>query len=156
MGSLAILDKDYFIPYLHDELDASRDGQGLPKYRYKYKNNIILDDLINGKKHQEQILRKFRENHSQALDLLTPHNIICMNYNLELDLLCSQKAVELMSNYLGLSPEQSNRRFLLTERKNKIKKLDSILKVLPNLENKNLPNSYKRIKKQLVEISKRC
>lgn len=153
---LLILDKDYFIPYLHDELERSRDGQGKPKYRYEYKSNIILNDLITGRRNQEQILKKFKENHSQALDLLAPHNIICMNYSLEMDLLCSQKSVELMSDYLELSPAQSNRQFLLTERKKKIKKIDSILEVLSKLENKNLSNSYKRIKNKLVEISKLC
>jgi len=153
---LAILDKDYFVPYLNDELEASRNGEGLPRYRYEYKPNTILDVLIGSQRLKGQILNKLRTNHSQAMDLLINANIICMNYCLEMDLLGSSKAVELMSSYLNLSPEESNKRFLLTNKKKQIKKIGSILNVLEQLENRNLPNSYKRIKKELVAISKRC
>jgi len=153
---LAILDKDYFIPYLRDELKLSRNSEGLPKYRYDYKKNIILDDLISSKKAQTDILSMLKSNHSQAMDLLIKQRIICMNYNLEMDLLCSNKAVKIMSEHFKLSEEQSNRKFLLTERNNKIKEISLILKVLEGLENRNLPNSYKRIKNELSQIIKNC
>ncbi|WP_311063877.1 AAA family ATPase [Halomonas sp. DWK9] len=153
---LAILDKDYFIPYLNDELEPSRNGEGLPRYRYEYKNGILLSDLISGQRNQSQILSKLRTNHSQAMDLLINHNIICMNYCLEMDLLCSNRAVAEMALHLNLTPQDSNRRFLLINRKKRIKNIGTILHVLRKLENKNLPNSFKRIKKQIVEISKRC
>lgn len=153
---LAILDKDYFIPYLHDDLEPSRNGDGLPRYRYEYKNGILLNELISGQRNQAQLLTRLRTNHSQAMDLLIDHNIICMNYCLEMDLLCSNKAVEEMSLHLGLTAQESNRRFLLTNRKKRIKNIGTILHVLNQLENRNLPNSFKRIKKEIVEISKRC
>lgn len=153
---LAILDKDYFIPYLNDDLKLSRDNQGLPKYRYEYKNNIILNDLISISNDQNTILGLLKTNHSKALDILDKHDVICMNYNLEMDLLCSDRAVEVMSNILGLSVEQSNRHFILTERNKVSKRIDTMLNTLKELNNLNLPNSFKRIKKKLVEISKAC
>ena len=153
---LAILDKDYFIPYLNDALDPSRNHEGLPRYRYEYKSGILLNDLVRGQRNQTNILSKLRTNHSQAMDLLISHNIICMNYCLEMDLLCSNLAVSEMSSHLGLPPQESNRKFLLTNRKNRIKNVGVILHVLNQLENRNLPNSFKRIKKEIVEISKRC
>jgi AAA15 family ATPase/GTPase len=153
---LVILDKDYFIPYLNDALESSRNNDGLPRYRYEYKNGILLNSLISGQREQANILSKLRTNHSQAMNLLIPHNIICMNYCLEMDLLGSNLAVSKMSLHLELSPQESNRKFLLIEKKKKIKNIGVILHVLNQLENKNLPNSFKRIKKEIVNISKRC
>ncbi|USF86393.1 ATP-dependent nuclease [Candidatus Endoriftia persephone] len=153
---LAILDKDYFLPYLNDKLDLSRNVQGLPKYRAEYKNNNLLEELIETQRARDQILSKLNSNHTAAMDLLLRYKLICMNYNLEMDLLCSDKAVELMSQYLGLTEEQSNRKFLLEERKKTIKAIDSMLYVLERLDNRNLPNSYKKIKKEIIEITKRC
>jgi putative ATP-dependent endonuclease of OLD family len=154
---LAILDKDFFIPYLcNNELEPSRNGDGLPRYKYEYKNGMILDELINSQRSQTQIISQLKTNHSKAMDLLIKHNIICMNYCLEMDLLCSNKAVEEMSEYLQLQPHESNRKFLLVNRKKRIKNIGSILHVLEKLENRNLPNSYKRIKSEIVAITKRC
>ena len=52
-----ILDKDYFIPYLNDELDSSRNSQGLPKYRFEFKNGILLNDLIQNQLDQNKFLK---------------------------------------------------------------------------------------------------
>lgn len=153
---LAILDKDYFIPYLNDELKLSRDGQGLPKYRYEYKTGIILHKLIPSRADRDAVLEDMRVNHSRALDIFERNNIVCMKYNLEMDLLCSDKAVEEMSALLGLSVDESNRKFILEERGNAAKKLDKMLETLRELSNHNLPNSYKRIKKLLAGIASSC
>lgn len=153
---LAILDKDYFIPYLNDELKLSRDGQGLPKYRYEYKSGIILNELIPTKSDRDNILNQMKKNHSKALDLFETNNLVCMKYNLEMDLLCSDKAVEKMSEILGLTQEQSNRKFILEKRNKAAKKLDTMLDTLRELSNQNLPNSYKRIKKLVTAIASSC
>lgn len=153
---LAILDKDYFIPYLNDELKLSRDGQGLPKYRYEYKTGIILNKLIPSGADRDAVLEDMRVNHSKALDVFERNHIVCMKYNLEMDLLCSEKAVGKMSALLGLSDADSNRRFILEERGNAAKKLDNMLETLHELSNHNLPNSYKRIKKLVASIASSC
>lgn len=153
---LIILDKDYFFPYLSDELRSSRNEDGLPKYRYEYHTNNLINELIVAQKDRNLILNSFKTNHSRAMELLAAHNIICMKYTLEMDLLCSDKAVEEMSIILSLTAEESNRRFLLVERVKAIKKIGNILQVLGKMSNRNLPNSFKRIKKEIREISKRC
>jgi len=153
---LAILDKDYFVPYLNDELKLSRDGQGLPKYRYEYKKGIILDELISSRADRDAILEDMKVNHSRALDVFERNNVVCMKYNLEMDLLCSNRAVEKMSSLLGLSGDKSNRKFILEERGSAAKKLDNMLETLRELSNHNLPNSYKRIKKLVASIAATC
>ncbi len=78
-----------------------------------------------------------------------------MNFNLEMDLLCSDKAIEKMSELLNLDTSQSNVKFLLESRSKAIKKIDKILTVLSQIEIRNLPTSYKRIRNKLEEIIKK-
>ena len=153
---LAILDKDYFIPYINDEINRSRDGRGLPKYRYEYKSGIILEELIPAKGDRDAILNHMKTNHSKALDVFERNNVVCMKYNLEMDLLCSDKAVEKISELLDLTEVQSNRKFILEKRNKAAKKLDKMLDTLRELSNQNLPNSYKRIKKLVTIIASSC
>lgn len=147
-----ILDKDYFIPYLNGELKSSRDSEGLPKYKYEFKSGILLNDLIPASVDQLKLLNLFRTNHSQALNHLEKFNIICMNYSLEMDLLCSDLAVSEMSKTLKLNSLQSNRPFLLTERHKAIKDIENILTVLKKLQIINYPNSFKRIRNRVEKI----
>ena len=147
-----IVDKDYFIPYLNGELKSSRDSEGLPKYKYEFKSGILLNDLIPTSVDQLKLLNLFRTNHSQALNHLEKFNIICMNYSLEMDLLCSNLAVSEMSKTLKLNSLQSNRLFLLTERHKVIKDIENILAVLKKLQIINYPNSFKRIRNRVEQI----
>ncbi len=147
-----IVDKDYFIPYLNGELKSSRDSEGLPKYKYEFKSGILLNDLIPTSVDQLKLLNLFRTNHSQALNHLEKFNIICMNYSLEMDLLCSNLAVSEMSKTLKLNSLQSNRLFLLTERHKVIKDIENILTVLKKLQIINYPNSFKRIRNRVEQI----
>ncbi|MCB4763732.1 MAG: AAA family ATPase [Sulfurovum sp.] len=149
-----ILDKDYFLPYLNDELKLSRNAQGFPKYRYSYKTDIILHRLINKEQDRDDLLSLLESNHSKALDLAEKYNLIIMKYNLEIDLMCSSKSVEKYSTLLNLTKEQSNKKYLLVDCHKKIKSIGNILKVLDSLENSNLPSSYKRIRKIIKNISK--
>jgi len=151
---LLILDKDYFLPYLNDELNLSRNSNGFPKYRNEFANGTLLNNLIPLKQDRDRILSFLINNHTKALDNLDKFNIICMNYNLEMDLLCSKVAVEKMSKLLDLDATDSNVKFLLESRSKVIKKIDKILNVLNDIQVKNLPTSYKRIRNKLVEIVK--
>lgn len=152
---LLILDKDYFLPYQNDELNSSRNNRGFPKYRDEFASGTLLDDLIPQQQDQTKLLGLLNSNHTQALDHLDEFNIICMNFNLEMDLLCSEKAVEKMSLLLGLNQNESNVKFLLESRSNAIKKIDKILNVLSQIQPKNFPTSYKRIRSKLLEITRK-
>jgi putative ATP-dependent endonuclease of the OLD family len=87
--NLIIVDKDFFLPYLNDNLSNSRNENGFPKYRYEYKETQIIRDLIPKETDRDKLLRLFRTNHSKAMDLLEKFNIISMKYCLEMDLVAS-------------------------------------------------------------------
>lgn len=149
---LLILDKDYFLPYQNDELNLSRNSSGFPRYKNEFSNGTLLNDLIPQKQDQDKLLDFLSNNHTMALNHLDKFNIICMNYNLEMDLLCSKVAVGKMSTLLNLNDNQSNVKFLLESRSSAIKKIDKILKTLGEIQVKNFPTSYKRIRNKLAEI----
>lgn len=150
--SLVIVDKDYFVPYLNDELATSRDVTGFPKYRYAYKADNLIDELITNARDRANLLKMLKDNFSRALDTMEKHNILSMRYSLEIDLVSSDKGAELYYDKLEVPAAKRNKHELLVNRKRQIKKIENILHVVNSLPNKNLPNSYKRIKKVLAGI----
>ncbi|MGD6781979.1 AAA family ATPase [Sutcliffiella horikoshii] len=149
-----IIDKDFFVPYFNDKLENSRYENGFPKYRYEYKNSQLLIDLVTKEADRVELLGLFKRNHSKAMDLLEKYNIISMNYCLEIDLVASKKATEKYYEIINVPAEEYEKKtakYLLVNRQKKIKSIENIMKVLNEVEHKNLPNSYKRIKKVLTE-----
>ncbi len=151
---LIIVDKDFFVPYLNDDLENSRNASGFPKYRYEYKNNSIINDLIKNDRDRDRLLTKLQKNHSRAMDMLEGFSIICMKQNLEIDLIASYKACDILYDHLQIDSQSRNQHELLVNRKKQIKKIENILYVIENIPHKNLPNSYKRIKKVMKTIAK--
>lgn len=151
---LVVVDKDYFIPYKSDDLDSSRGTDGIPKYRYEFKTKILLEELIPDAKDRPILLKLLKSNHSKAMDILEKGNVICMNYNLEIDLICSSKAVAEFGKLLNLPEANTNIKHLLLNTPKAIKQTENILSVLRQLDNANLPNSFKRIKNTVVKIAK--
>ncbi|MEJ9303082.1 AAA family ATPase [Priestia megaterium] len=148
-----IVDKDFFIPYLNEDLEKSRNESGFPKYKLEYKNNRLIKDLIPKQTDRDKLLGLLGSNHSKAMDLLEKHNMLSMTYCLEMDLVASRTATKVYYTILPGPPvEESNRtqKNLLVTRKKQIKKIENILEVLDRIDNVNLPNSYKRIKKVLT------
>ena len=144
-----ILDKDYFLPYLNDNLDASRTSSGFPKYKYTFKEGCLVRQFIRNQTDLASLLTLFKKNHSRALDLLERFNIICFNYSLEIDLIASKYGAELYWDRLRVGINHRTQKELLIERKNQIKDVQHLLHVVKQMPPKNLPNSYKRIRKAL-------
>lgn len=157
---LIIVDKDFFLPYLNDKLDNSRDNVGLPKYRYEYKkaNLKLIEQMIPNDKKRDKLLNFFRTDHSKALNLLEEFNLISMNYCLEMDLLSSKKSVEKFCDILSIETNNDipNKKNLLLNYHNKIKKPFNMLKVIEELSNRNYSYSYKRIRSVLTSIVERA
>lgn len=150
MKYLIILDKDYFIPYLNDKLDDSRDINGYPKYRYEYKKNSLIDKFITEPSEKDLLMEAFKKNHSTAMNILEKHNIICFRFMLEIDLIVSKVAREKFYDLCSLSGDKRNQRNLLTNHKKQIKNLSNILAVLKGLPKTNYPNTYKRLSKYFI------
>ncbi|MFK4327527.1 putative ATP-dependent endonuclease of OLD family [Bacillus sp. RC97] len=148
-----IVDKDFFIPYINDELKNSRNESGFPKYRYEYKDSQLIRDLIPKEADRDKLLMLFNSNHRKAMDLLGKYNIISMKYCLEMDLVASGTATKAYYEIITVTAAEQaakTQKYLLTKRHREIKKIENIISVLKELEHKNLPNSFKRIKNVLT------
>ncbi len=147
---LVVLDKDFFIPYLNDELELSRSPQGFPRYRFEFKNNDLINTMIPFRTDRDNLLNQFTNNrHKSALAILKKHNIVCMNYCLEIDLVCSGTGERIYYDMLGLRGNDRNKHNLLVGNRKAIKKIKNIVNVLDRLAPRNLPYSYKQIKNLL-------
>lgn len=152
IGFATIVDKDFFIPYLNDQLDSSRDGRGFPKYKKIYKNETLLPVMIPDPAERAALLPLLNSNHSRAMDILEKHRIFCFKWSMEMDLINSTKACEMLYIALNIPEHQRTTRSLLVDKKKAIKKLETIYPVVDALEPANLPNSYKRIRKSIPEL----
>jgi hypothetical protein len=151
-----VVDKDYFIPYLHDDLDPSRDARGFPRYRKEFKNGILLNLMVPNAVERSDLLRLFHANHSRAMDILEKSNVFCFKWCIEMDLINSNTACDMLYEQMGIPEGQRSTNALLVARKKAIKRLETLLPIVEALEASNLPNSYKRLRKTLPELIKRA
>ncbi|RBM58407.1 hypothetical protein DLR71_18300 [Vibrio paracholerae] len=112
---LVIVDKDFFVPYLHNNnAAASKDSNGFPQYGSNFKETSPVDLLLTDAGDKEQIRSNFVTNHTKALELLDKYDVISMRYNLETDLLQSSRALELICDELELEGDDRNSQHILT------------------------------------------
>lgn len=158
-----IVDKDYFIPYLNDVLDAdpskglvgSRDARGFPRYQKIFKNDTLLEFMVPDAAERVNLLHLFHANHSRAMDILEKANVFCFKWSLEIDLVNSNIARDLLFDQMNIHAASRTTNTLLVERKKAIKKLETLYPVINDLEPSNLPNSYKRLRKMLPDLIKK-
>lgn len=144
---LIVVDKDFFVPYFNGKLSKSRYDSGFPKYKYEFKDESFIEELIPLKTDRIRLLNLLKENHSKALDILQKYNIICFRHSLEIDLISSSKARNKYFEIFKIPSSEQTTEKLLVDYKDGIKRIDHILNVLKCTPHQNLPNSYKRIKK---------
>jgi putative ATP-dependent endonuclease of the OLD family len=149
-----IIDKDFFFNYRNGDKDNSRYGSGFFNYSTTFKNEILITEILNNPTKRTQIEGLLTSNHSKALDLTLEFDVLCMKYNMEMDLVASNTACNLIYNKLSIPTADRNTNNLLTNYENGLKKLKVLLHVIENTPHQNLPNSYKRLIKRFKEIVK--
>lgn len=147
-----VVDKDFFFNYQNIEKDLSRYSSGFFNYQTTFKNDQVISDIFSNQNKKQQLERLLTTNHSRALDISEEFDVICMKYNLEMDLVSSKIAQNLLYNYLSIHITSRNTYEILKNREKSLKKIETLLHVISNLSHKNLPNSYKRLLKRIKEI----
>ena len=152
-----VLDKDYFLDYkINNKKEDSRDRNGFFQYTTtwtKDTNKIrLIEELIPSSRERNNLLPLLCKNHSKALKVLGRYNIICMRYNLELDMCSSIQSQTFLYNELRIPSSQQSLNTLLVNYKDKIKNAIVIYKTIMNLDNRNLPYSYKAIVNLLKKL----
>lgn len=149
-----IIDKDFFFDYQNGSKANSRYANGFFNYKNTFKNEILITDILNNQSKRTQIEGLLTSNHSRALDLTLEFDVLCMKYNMEMDLIASNTAVNLIYQKLNIPQADRNTNNLLTNYEGGLKKLELLLYIITNLPHQNLPNSYKRLIKRFKEIVK--
>lgn len=150
----SIVDKDYFLPYLNDDLDSSRDSQGFPRYKREFKANCLIDTMLPDEAKREDLLEYFHSNHSRAMDILQTIGVFCFRWSMDIDLVGSNTAQIILFDRLNVPARDRTSLELLVQRKKQIKKLETVLGTARDLRPSSLPNSYKRIRRRIPDLVK--
>lgn len=148
-----VVDKDFFFPYLNNnQLEDSRDVRtGLPTYSATMNHNAVLDALFP-QPMRTDIEAANRKGYRAFFDKIKNAGIVSMNYCLEMDLSCSKNARNAYYNILHIEPARQSQKNLLISNKKAIKRIENIDQVLSSIPRKSLPESYKKIKNQIVDM----
>jgi putative ATP-dependent endonuclease of OLD family len=149
-----IVDKDFFFNYQNGDKENSRYTNGFFNYDNVYTDEPLITEIITEQSKRDLIEGLLTSNHSRALDETLKYDIICMKYNLEMDLVASNKAKQLIYAKLNIPNIKQNSNSILTEYKKKIKKIPLLIHVINNLPQANLPNSYKRLIRRFKDVTK--
>lgn len=147
-----IVDKDFFFDYINSDKSASRYASGFFNYNNTFKNEPLIETIFTNNSERALLEKYLTSNHSRSLDISVKYDIICMKYNLEMDLVSSKTAQNLLYSFLNIPSNNRNTNEILNYREKSLKKLETLLYVIENIAHKNLPNSYKRIVKRIKEI----
>lgn len=151
-----VVDKDYFMPYLNDTLETSRDASGFPRYRKEHQTISILNHILPIAADRAKLLELMHGNHSRAMDMLEKSNVFCFKWSLEIDLVNSTNARQLLFAVLNVPMAEQSSAGLLVSRYKALKKLETLMPVVRSLQVANLPNSYKRLRRTLPELIKKA
>jgi len=152
MNFSVIVDKDYFMPYLLDERKISLDTRGFPRYRREFKADTLLMDMIPNANRRADLLDKLHSNHSRAMDILQNVDVYCFRWAMEVDLVASTTAKNILYRKLQIPEQNRNTLEILTKHPKAMKKLETVLTVLRELPKKNYPHSYARIRRNLPAV----
>lgn len=150
---ITVVDRDFFFSYLNDNnLELSRDSAtGLPRYNNELKNNEVLNNIFDTSQLKERVVENHINGYRKFFDYIKDFKILSMNYCLEMDLTCSEKARNEYYILLNILPQNKTQKFLLENNHKSIKKIDKILKILDGIPKRAYPESYSKIRKTIVE-----
>lgn len=151
----SVVDKDYFLPYLNDELSASRDVRGFPRYRREYKDTCLIEDMLPDEAARDELLGYFFSNHSHAMRLLENVGVFCFRWSMDIDLVGSETAKNILYAQLDIPAEDRTSEGILIDRRKQLKRRECVLGATRELHVKGLPNSYKRLRRGLPELIRR-
>lgn len=149
-----VVDRDYFFKYKNNDLDPSRNPTtGLPEYKNIMNSNPVLDNLFPTPAERQLIESAHKKGYRKFFEAIKTKGILSMNYCLEMDLTCSNKARSEYYKILGIvDPNKQTQKELLTANKKSIKDIEKIDTILKAISAASYPESYQKIKKAICEI----
>ena len=148
----AIVDKDFLFTYKNENVTSSRDTNGFPEYSTTVQKKYIriIQEVYQVPTIGVDLQKLSRESYSKLFNYMLQYDIYPMCYCLEIDLMSVEKARQKAYDYLNLNVSERNSQTVLCKRKKDIKDSQFLLTVLSQLQVREYPISYKKIKKTLV------
>ncbi|RLL85898.1 ATP-dependent endonuclease [Mesotoga sp. BH458_6_3_2_1] len=152
---IVVVDKDFFLPYVNDELENSLGSDGLPRFKKEFKQERLdlIQQIITKEPERKKIEHMLISNHTQALKILAKYSTVCMNYALEKDLLNVKKIRQNMCSILSISSSDCTTNYLMTEKKKEIKKTDNLIPSIQNVS--SYPRSFVALRNLIEEKFKK-
>lgn len=153
-----VVDRDFFFPYIDNNiLDKSRNNStGLPMYNSDLKNDEIIIDIFKTAEMRTNLISAHNSGYRKLFEFLKPYKILSMNYSLEVDLTCSDKAREKYYTSLNISPENQTQQYLLVNNHKAIKNIGKLISIISDISPRNYPESYSKIKNAIVADITSC
>jgi putative ATP-dependent endonuclease of OLD family len=151
-----VVDKDYFLPYVHGELDKSRNSDGYPVYQKSLKSGTLVPWLLPNKKDQNLLVDDLYSRHSTAAVTLKAVGFYCFRWSLEMDLVAAATTRGALCTKLGISLGASGiESQLLISNKKALKRQDVLIAAVAGSSSQGLPGSYRTIRTTLRQMVKR-
>lgn len=148
----AVVDKDFFTPYKNGKLDESRHPETfLPEYSNRTSQNKVIQYLFDSEEKRGELENYLKKSYTQFFDFAKGYGLLPMQYCLEMDLVAFEKTREKFFDRFELIGEKRNYKSLLIDRKKVIKEPTVLLPIVRELEPKDYPISYKKIRKYLSD-----
>lgn len=149
----AVVDKDFFTPYKNTKLEDSRNAETyLPEYKGLASNNKVIQFLFDTPEKKSTLEYYLSKSYTQFFDFAKSYILLSMQYCLEMDLVAYEKTREKYFDHYELTEDKRTNKSLLIDRKNAIKEPTVLLPIVKELEPKDYPISYKKIRKHLSDI----
>lgn len=147
-----VVDKDFFLPYVKNSLEDSRDSTtNLPIYsKTIHKNNPVINSIFCSDNLKRKLEIHVNESYTKFINYIKDFNILSMKYCLEMDLLDSDVACEKYYNHFHLNESDKNKKTLLKDNRKAIKDPALLLGILGELNLKDYPYSFRKIRTILI------
>ncbi|WP_250820760.1 ATP-dependent endonuclease [Paenarthrobacter sp. TYUT067] len=150
IASAFVVDKDYFLPYTGPTLKESRDARGFPRYAPELKPDTVAEHLFPRESDRLTLLTLLMDNHSAAMEMLAKVDFFCFRWSLEIDLIAAATPRERLYDLCSLyRSDKRTTEELLVNRTKQIKRQDILIPAISGLQPKQLPNSYKLLRRSL-------
>lgn len=148
----AVVDKDFFTTYKNGKLDNSRNPETfLPEYSGEISNNKVIQFVFDTEQKRAELRSYLGKSYTQFFDFAKGYGLLSMQYCLEMDLVACEKSREKYYDYYELLEDKREHKSLLIDRKNVIKDPAVLLPIVYDLEPREYPISFKKIRRVLID-----
>ena len=148
-----VVDRDVFSQYKNGKMDKSRNPKTqLPEYSDTLNpHNPVINNLWSDRFDRTKLEQSLTGSYSKFFELCKSKKILPMQFCLEMDLVNNTASRKKYCECFNIPFDEHSNEELLITRKDSIKASDKIMYVVNSLPASDLPYSYKKIRRAIIE-----